>query len=153
MRRYSKPRKVKLSPFFRSTIRLLSSLITTPSFANSSRSRRFTAFPSHSLTPELRNPLAQPPFSRLHQPVPPPFGVDQDHHVIRKTCILDVGVLAPPRGVHRFLQHPVYLIQIEVAEQRRYHSALGNAFLPGRLQNHLEQMHDRIILDPSRHFL
>src|ERR1017187_8574335 len=33
------------------------------------------------------------------------------------------------------------------------HTALGNAFLPGRLQNHLEQMHDRIILDPPRHFL
>ena len=33
------------------------------------------------------------------------------------------------------------------------HTALGNAFLPGRFQNHLEQMHDRIIMDPPRHFL
>jgi site-specific DNA recombinase len=33
------------------------------------------------------------------------------------------------------------------------HTTLGNAFLPGRFQNHLEQMHDSIILDPPRHFL
>jgi site-specific DNA recombinase len=33
------------------------------------------------------------------------------------------------------------------------HTTLGNAFLPGRLQNHLEQMHDRIILYPPSHFL
>src|ERR1035437_3358727 len=49
MRRYSKPRKVKLSPFFRSTIRLLSSLISMRSFANSSRSRLSIAFTSHPL--------------------------------------------------------------------------------------------------------
>jgi site-specific DNA recombinase len=35
----------------------------------------------------------------------------------------------------------------------RDHTALGNAFLPGRFENHLEQMHDRIIMDPPRHFL
>jgi site-specific DNA recombinase len=33
------------------------------------------------------------------------------------------------------------------------HTTLGNAFLPSRLQNHLEQVHDRIILDPPTHFL
>src|SRR6266700_4163426 len=33
------------------------------------------------------------------------------------------------------------------------HTALGNAFLPGRFQNHLEQVHDRIIMDPPRYFL
>jgi site-specific DNA recombinase len=33
------------------------------------------------------------------------------------------------------------------------HTALGNAFLPSRLQNHLEKMHDRIILDPPSYFL
>jgi site-specific DNA recombinase len=35
----------------------------------------------------------------------------------------------------------------------RDHTALGNAFLSGRLQNHLKQMHDRIIMDPPGHFL
>ena len=33
------------------------------------------------------------------------------------------------------------------------HTALGNAFLSGCLQNHLEQMHDRIILNSPSHFL
>jgi hypothetical protein len=44
-----KTRKVKLPSFLRSTIRLLSSLIATRSFANSSRSRLSTAFTSQSL--------------------------------------------------------------------------------------------------------
>jgi site-specific DNA recombinase len=35
----------------------------------------------------------------------------------------------------------------------RDHTSLGNAFLPSCLQNHLEQMHDRIISDPPSHFL
>jgi len=43
------------------------------------------------LNAELRKLLAQPFVYRIHQPVTPPFGVDQDHHVIRKTCILDAG--------------------------------------------------------------
>jgi site-specific DNA recombinase len=33
-----------------------------------------------------------------------------------------------------------------------HYAALGNAFLPGRFQHHLEQMHDRFILNPSGHF-
>src|SRR6266498_1184708 len=43
------------------------------------------------LNAELRELLAQPSVYRLYEPVTPPFGVDQDHHVVRKTCILDVG--------------------------------------------------------------
>src|ERR1035438_8665213 len=70
------------------------------------------------LNAELRELLAQPLVYRLHKPVTPPFSVYQDHHVVRETCVLDVGGLAPSRGVHRLLQHPVYLIQIEVTEQR-----------------------------------
>jgi len=31
--------------------------------------------------------------------------------------------------------------------------ALGNAFLPSRFQNHLEQMRDCMISDPPSHFL
>src|SRR5664280_979151 len=33
---------------------------------------------------ELRELLAQPSVYRLHQPVTPPFSVDQDHQVVRK---------------------------------------------------------------------
>src|ERR1035437_1410432 len=40
---------------------------------------------------ELRKPLAQPSVYRLHQPVTPPLGVDQDHHIVSETCILDAG--------------------------------------------------------------
>src|ERR1035438_2482219 len=43
------------------------------------------------LNAELRELLAQPSVYRRHQPVTPPFSVDQDHHIVRKTCILDVG--------------------------------------------------------------
>src|SRR5579863_2357428 len=43
------------------------------------------------LNTELRELLAQSFVYRLYQPVTPPLGVDQDHHVVRKTCILDVG--------------------------------------------------------------
>src|ERR1017187_3357799 len=43
------------------------------------------------LNAELRKLLAQPSVYRLHQPVTPPFSVDQDHHIVRITCILDVG--------------------------------------------------------------
>src|SRR5437016_3941311 len=46
MRRYSKPRNVKLPPFARSTILLFSSFISTLSLANSSRSRCSTALAS-----------------------------------------------------------------------------------------------------------
>src|ERR1017187_7956267 len=48
MRRYSKPKNEKLPPFATSTIRLFSSLISTRSFAISSRIRFSTAFISQS---------------------------------------------------------------------------------------------------------
>src|SRR5664280_2844729 len=41
--------------------------------------------------PELCELLAQPFVYRLHQPVTPPLSVNQDHHVVRKTCILDTS--------------------------------------------------------------
>src|ERR1022692_4610088 len=40
---------------------------------------------------ELCELLAQPFVYRLHQPVTPPLSVNQDHHVVRKTCILDIS--------------------------------------------------------------
>jgi site-specific DNA recombinase len=33
------------------------------------------------------------------------------------------------------------------------HTTLGNAFLPSCFENHLEQMHDCIIMNPPSHFL
>src|SRR5438552_11125020 len=112
MRRYSKPRKdrkVKLPPFARSTFSLFSSFISTLSLTNSSRSRF-----SH----------------RPYQPDMLRMGVDQYHHVIRKSCVLNTGIWLLSGGLNRLLQHPIYLIEIEVTEQRRNHSTLGNSLLP-----------------------
>src|ERR1017187_3785118 len=46
------------------------------------------------LNAELRDLLAQPLVYPFHKPVPPPFSVYQDHHVVRETCVLDAGGLA-----------------------------------------------------------
>ena len=54
-------------------------------------------------------------------------GVDQDHQIICKPCILDVGVLAEARGLFRLLQHAVNLGEVEIAEQWRDDPALRNA--------------------------
>ncbi len=77
------------------------------------------------------------------------MGVDQYHHVVCKTCVLNMGIWLPSGGLNRLLQHPIYLIEIEVTEQRRNHPTLGNSLLPSRLQDHLKQPHYIIVLDPS----
>src|SRR5262249_19426454 len=98
MRRNSKPRKENFSPFDKSTIRLLSSLTSTRSLPNSSRNRLSPAFTSQVM-------------SRMR--------VNQYHQIVRKTGILDVGVLAAPRGSNRLFQHPIHLGEVEITEQRR----------------------------------
>lgn len=45
-------------------------------------------------------------------------GVDQDHHIIGPPCILEVGALAITRGGFRPLQHPVYLVEVEISAER-----------------------------------
>ena len=90
---------------------------------------------------------------RPHQPVMSRMRVNQYHQIVRESCILDVGVLTASRGGDRLFQHPVHLREVEVTEQWRNHPALRNSLLPGHLQHHLEQMHDLIILYPSRHLL
>src|SRR5712671_2445659 len=95
-RRKSKPRKPKLSPRPRSTFRLFSSLISTLQFGQL---------------------LPKPFLYRPHQPIMSRVSVNQDHQIIRKSCVLDVGVLAVARGLFRLLQHPVHLGEVKVAEQ------------------------------------
>jgi hypothetical protein len=46
------------------------------------------------------------------------MGVNQDHHVIRKTRVLNMGESSAPRRGSRLLQHLVYLIKIEITEER-----------------------------------
>src|SRR6202521_6248271 len=63
--------------------------------------------------------------SLFHRPCQPDMlrmGVDQYHHVIRKSCVLNTGIWLLSGGLNRLLQHPIYLIEIEVTEQRRNHS-------------------------------
>ena len=67
---------------------------------------------------ELREFFPQSLFHRFHKPVMTRVGVNQYHQIIRKSYILDVGVFPVACGVDRFLKHPIYLIEIEVAEQR-----------------------------------
>jgi hypothetical protein len=61
--------------------------------------------------------LPKPFLNRPHQPVMSWVGVNQDHQIIRKSCVLDVGVLAEARGLFRPFQHPVHLGEVEVTEQ------------------------------------
>src|SRR5215469_9249549 len=79
------------------------------------------------------------------------MGVNQYHQVIRKTCVLDMGVFTTTRGGYRLLQHPIYLSEIDVTEQWRCHPTLRNSLLTGRSQDHLEKMHHRRIIHPSSH--
>jgi hypothetical protein len=51
--------------------------------------------------------LPKPFLNRPHQPVMSWVGVNQDHQIVRKSCVPDVGVLAEARGLFRPLQHPV----------------------------------------------
>jgi hypothetical protein len=39
--------------------------------------------------------------------------------IIRKTCILDVGVLAAPRGRDRLFQHPIRLSKVEAINEEK----------------------------------
>src|ERR1700740_1808799 len=65
---------------------------------------------------QLGNLLSQSLFHRLHQPVMSRMGINQDHQIISETRILDEGVLATASALLGSLQHPIYLIEIEVAE-------------------------------------
>ena len=58
------------------------------------------------------------------------------------------GPSNPPPGVTGLNSTPSYLLR-----SGSHHPALRNALFPSRLQHLLEQMHDRIILYPSRHLL
>src|SRR5713226_4423691 len=97
--------------------------------------------------------LSQSLFHRSCQPGMLRMGVNQYHHVICKSCVLNMGIWLPSGGLYRLFQHPIYLIEIEVTEQRRNYSTLGNSLLPSRLQDHLEQPHHIIILHTSSHLL
>ncbi len=51
------------------------------------------------------------------QPVMPAVGIHQDHEIIGEARILEVCVLPVPRDLLGALEHPVHLVEVEVAEQ------------------------------------
>src|SRR6187399_1033574 len=82
----------------------------------------------------------------------PPVGVDQDHQIVSEPRVFDMSVLAIARDLPRPLQHPVHLVEVEIAEQGRDDPALWNALLAGRFQHDLQKMHDVRVIDPLGHF-
>src|SRR5262249_31221523 len=100
---------------------------------------------------ELGQFLTQPLVHRPEQPVMSCEGVHQDDQVIGVARVLDVRVLAVASGLLGLLQHLVHLVEVEVTEQGGDHPALRDAFLPGRLQHHLEQVEHVAIAHPLRH--
>src|ERR1700722_4376121 len=90
---------------------------------------------------------------RSNQSVMPFIGVDQDHQIVREPRVFDVGVLAVAGDVARPLQHPIHFIEVDVAEQRRNHSALRNALLARSFQHNLQQVHDVRVINPLCHLL
>jgi hypothetical protein len=72
--------------------------------------------------------------------------------IIRVSRVLDVGVLSTACAFSRPLQHLVYLVEIEVAEQGGNYTTLWNASLTGRFEHQLQQMQHLNIVHPLRHF-
>ena len=67
---------------------------------------------------EFRQLFQQPfPHGPL-QPLPAAVAVDPNHHVVGKASVLDVEIPPLPGDFPRPLQHPVHLVEVEVAEQR-----------------------------------
>src|SRR5215469_12410057 len=75
---------------------------------------------------ELRQFFSQSFVHRLSQPIAARMGVDQYHHVICETRVLNMGISLASSSLNRRFQHFVYLVEVEVAEHRRDHTALRN---------------------------
>ena len=102
--------------------------------------------------PQLVEFLPMPFVYRSNQPVMPPVGVDQDDQIVCESRIFDVGVLAIACDLPRSLQHPIHLIEVEVAEQGRDYAALWNALLARSFQHDFQEMHDVRVINPLSHF-
>src|SRR5215471_21328659 len=79
------------------------------------------------------------------------MGVDQNHQVISESRILDPSVLTVACCLLRPLEHSVYLIEIDITEQRGGHPTLWNAASTIGFQHDLQQVHHVIIVDSFRH--
>jgi hypothetical protein len=80
-------------------------------------------------------------------------GVHKDHQVIGEPRVLHRGVPQASRNGLGTFQHPIYLGEIDVAEQRRDHPALRNALFARCLEDQPQQSHHVIVLNPERHLV
>ena len=78
--------------------------------------------------------------------------IHQDHQIIGKTRVLDIGVLAVACYLLRPLEHPVHLVEVEITEQWGDHSALRDAVSTIGFQHDLQQMHHVVVIDSLCHF-
>src|SRR5262249_5267585 len=80
------------------------------------------------------------------------MGVDQNHQIVSESRILDPSVLTVACCLLCPLEHSVYLIEVDIAEQWGDHPALRNAVATIGLQHDLQQVHHVIIVDSLRNF-
>src|SRR5215469_3225403 len=78
-------------------------------------------------------------------------GIDQDHQIVSKTRVLDVGEPAAACHLLRPLEHPVHLGEVEVAEQRRDDPALRDAAATVGFQHDLQQAHHVVVIHSLRY--
>jgi hypothetical protein len=96
---------------------------------------------------------SQSPVHRLGQPARSGICIHQNHQVVSEPRVLKISVRPAAGYFLGSLQHPVDLIEVQVAEQGREHSALGQTLLACCLGHQSLQMHDLGVVDPSRNFL
>src|SRR5438552_9442113 len=97
--------------------------------------------------------LAETLIHRFKQPVMLRIRIHQNHKIIGKPCVLQVSVGPPTGGLLSPFQHPVNLIQVQVAEHGREHPTLGKALRTGCFDQQFQQLHDLRVIDPRRDFL
>ena len=76
--------------------------------------------------------------------------IHQNHQIVGETRVLQVSVGSSTGDLLSPLQHPINLVQVQIAEQGGKHSTLGNTLLTRRLDDQFQQMHDLRVVDPRR---
>jgi hypothetical protein len=90
---------------------------------------------------------------RLEEPSMTRMGVHQDNDVVRPAAVLDRCPSLMASDLASPLQHAIYLVEVDVAEERRNHTALRNTPTSRGFQNLLQQAHDCVIVHTSSDLL
>jgi hypothetical protein len=81
------------------------------------------------------------------------MGVHPDNDVVRPAAVLDRCPSLMASDLASPLQHAIYLVEVDVAEERRNHTALRNTPTSRGFQNLLQQAHDCVIVHTSSDLL